>query len=80
MNTKIEEIINENGNLIILKILNKNWLEIKDLFLIVCYKEDRESKYKTGNFFENIKQYTVIPPTSRGLRSRPTREMGISAK
>ena len=25
-------------------------------------------------------QYTVIPPTSRGLRSRPTREMGISAK
>ena len=58
-NVTIQEIVNENGNLIILKISNKNWTSLKDLFLIVCYREDRESKFKTENFFEIIKLHII---------------------
>ena len=32
---------------------------IRDRFLIVCYKEDRESKFKTDDYFERIKGLIV---------------------
>lgn len=56
-NTQINEMLSENGNLIILKLTNANWEESEALFLIVCYREDRESKFKTDDYFENIKRY-----------------------
>ena len=58
-NTNIEELINEKGNLMILKITNSEWTQIDELFLLICYKEDRESKYKTDNYFENIQQHII---------------------
>ena len=58
-NVTVQETVNENGNLIILKISNKNWTKLKDLFLIICYREDRELKFKTENFFEIIKLHII---------------------
>ena len=57
--TNIEEVINEGGNLIILRIKNANWVEPNEIFIVVCYKEDRESKFKTDGYFENLKQHIV---------------------
>ncbi len=57
--TKVEELVNEKGNLVILKITNTKWTVMNELFLIVCYKEDRESKYKTENYFDNIQQHMI---------------------
>ena len=54
-NTQIEEIVNQDGILIILKLTNVKWEKFETLFLIVCYKEDRESKFKTDDYFERIK-------------------------
>ena len=56
---KTTEIINEKGNLLILKLSCKNWKNFKDLHLIICYKEDRESKFKTKNYFEILKQHII---------------------
>ena len=58
-NTKIEEVINEGGNLIILKIKTVKGMEPREIFFAVCYKEDRESKFKTYDYFENLKQHIV---------------------
>jgi len=58
-NLKIEELVNEMGNLLIVKISNHYWIEIDVIFIVVCYKEDRESKYKTNHYFEKIKQYII---------------------
>ena len=57
--TEIKQVISERGNLIILKLTNNNRSEIGELFIIVCYKEDRESKFKTKNYFENIKRHKM---------------------
>ena len=56
---KCEEIKNENGNLMILKVSNTQWKEINSIYLIVCYKENRESRYKENDYFEKIKQYMI---------------------
>ena len=58
-NTQIEEIVNQDGILIVLKLTNIKWEAIETLFLIVCYKEDRESKFKTDDYFERIKGLIV---------------------
>ena len=55
----VEEVINERGNILILKLSNRNWTDIDELFVIFCYKEDRESKFKTKNYFDNVKQHIV---------------------
>ena len=52
-------MINERGNLVILKLTNGNWTEIDELFIVICYREDRESKFKTRNYFENVKQHMI---------------------
>jgi exonuclease III len=57
--THIEELVNERGNLVIIKLSNPHWSEIDELFIIFCYKEDRESKFKTSDYFENIKKYMI---------------------
>ena len=58
--TEIKEVVNERGNLIILKVKNSKWIEPSDeLFIAVCYKEDRESKFKTEGYFENMKHHIV---------------------
>ena len=57
--TKVQEIHNENGNLIIIKIENRTWIDMKELFVIICYKEDRESKYKTNDYFEILKHQII---------------------
>ena len=51
------EVVNENGNLIILKIYNEHWYEMKEIFLIVCYRDNRESKYADKDYLNNIKDY-----------------------
>ena len=58
-NVKIEEVENEMGNLLIIRISNPNWIETDALFLILCYKEDRESKYRTYHYFEKIKRCII---------------------
>lgn len=55
---KIEEIKKENGTFIILKLSNIKW-RINEIFLIVCYNEPRESKYRDKNFFENIRNKII---------------------
>ena len=42
-----------------MKLSSNNWRDLKELYLIICYKEDRESKFKTLNYFDNLKQHLV---------------------
>lgn len=57
--TQVETLVSENGSITILKISNKYWLEFKEIFLIICYKENRESKYKENAYFETVKKYMI---------------------
>ena len=56
-NMDVSEIVNENGNLIILKICSDYWYEMKEIFLIVCYRDNRESRYVNQDYLNNIKEY-----------------------
>ena len=58
-NIKITEIFKDKGNLLIIKISSQDWKFLKELHLIVCYKEDRESKFKTKDYFENLKEHII---------------------
>lgn len=58
-NTNIQEVFKEKGNLLIIKIKNVNWIDINEIFMNFCYKEDRESKFKTHDYFGNLKQHIL---------------------
>lgn len=53
----VEEIVAENGDTIIIKLSNHQWKEIKEIFMIICYRESRESKYADKNYLDKIKKY-----------------------
>ena len=59
LKTKFENMVNENGNLVIVRVSNKNWKDFKEFYLVVCYKEDRESRFKTDSYFEKLKDYII---------------------
>lgn len=46
--------VNEAGNLIILKLTKKTWIEIDEVFLNLCYEEDCESKLVRPRTFSRI--------------------------
>lgn len=52
---KFDTILSKNGDTLIIKITNLQWKEIKELFLILCYRESRESKYADKKYFSKIK-------------------------
>ena len=50
----------ENGDLVIQKITNQDWNDVKDFYLITCYRENRWSKYTDVNYLDKIKEYISI--------------------
>ena len=55
----VESLIKERGNLQILKLNSMHWDHLEDIFLIICYVDNRDSKYKDREIYENIKQYMI---------------------
>ena len=53
----VENLVKEKGNLQILKLSSTYWNNLQDLFLIVCYVDNRDSNYKDRELYENIEQY-----------------------
>lgn len=58
-NTRIENVVSENGNLIILKVNNSKWKGMKEFFILCCYKEGRDSHYKEDNYYGILKDYII---------------------
>ena len=54
-NIKIENIVNENGRILIAKII----VHTSCIYAIICYRSNRESKYKDKEFYQIIKDYII---------------------
>ena len=53
----IENIIAENGDMIIIEVKNKQWKEVDKIHMIFCYRESRESKHADKYYLNKIKDY-----------------------
>ena len=55
---KIDKVISEKGTIIINRITQK-CEQLSDIYLLICYRSNKESKYKDKDFYENIKDYII---------------------
>ena len=58
-NLEFKNVVNEKGTLIITKITSKKYEYLRDIYLIACYRSNRESKYKDKDFYQNIKNHIL---------------------
>ena len=56
-NSRSTVIVSENGNLLIIKFSDSTWKDINDIYLILCYRDNRESKHTDKNFLSRISKY-----------------------
>ena len=59
INLKFENIVNYKGTVMIEKISSTKFRCFKDIYLIICYRGNKESRYKDKQFFQIIKNYIL---------------------